>query len=464
MQLSVIEKYLPRGARQIAKTLLERGYGAWIVGGCVRDCLLGELSEEAKPPSDWDLATSATPEEVTRLFRHVIPTGIEHGTVTVLMGKEPFEVTTLRADADYHDGRRPSSVAFVRNIEDDLARRDFTVNAIAYEPESHVLVDPYGGVDDLRARVIRAVGEPGARFAEDGLRVLRAARFVATLDFELEPKTKAAIAPSLDSYRKVSAERVREEWMKAMKARAPSRAFDVMLQTGILEVTAPELLESVGCEQNRYHAYDVWGHSMACLDACPRSPVLRRAGLFHDVGKPRSRAFSEKTKDYTFYNHEAIGAKMTGPILERLKFSNAERERIVGLVRHHLICYDESWSDAAVRRWLRRVTPELAEDLYELGRADALGKGRDAENDVENIQRLKQRAEKLVAEGTALSTRDLAISGNDLIRELGLRPGPIFKEILGQLLEEVTDDPSKNERASLLSRARDLSRDEPRET
>jgi tRNA nucleotidyltransferase (CCA-adding enzyme) len=457
MQLSVIDKYLPQGARQIARALHEQGYGAWIVGGCVRDCLLCELSGEPQPPSDWDLATSATPEEVTRLFRHVIPTGIEHGTVTVLMGKEPFEVTTLRADLDYHDGRRPSSVAFVRNIEDDLARRDFTVNAIAYEPESHVLVDPHGGVDDLRAKVIRAVGEPGARFAEDGLRVLRAARFVATLDFELEPKTKAAIAPSLDSYRKVSAERVREEWLKAMKARAPSRAFDVMLQTGILEVTAPELLESVGCEQNRFHAYDVWGHGMACMDACPRSPVLRMAGLFHDVGKPRSRAFSEKTQDYTFYNHEAIGANMTGPILERLKFSNAERERIVGLVRHHLICYDDSWSDAAVRRWLRRVSPELAEDLYELGRADALGKGRDPEGDVENIRRLKERAEKLVREGTALSTKDLAISGNDLISELGLRPGPIFKEILGQLLEEVTDDPQRNGRDTLLNRARELS-------
>jgi tRNA nucleotidyltransferase (CCA-adding enzyme) len=460
MQLSLIEKYLPEGAREIAKTLRDNGFGAWIVGGCVRDCLLGELTGNPKEPSDWDLATSARPDEVSRLFRQVIPTGIEHGTVTVLVKKVPFEVTTLRSDGDYHDGRRPSGVAFVRNIEDDLARRDFTVNAVAYDPSERTLVDPYGGVDDLKHKRLRAVGEASERFAEDGLRVLRAARFAATLDFELEPKTLAAIAPSLDSFRKVSAERVREEWMKAMKAPTPSRAFEIMRGTGMLAITAPELLEAVGCEQNRYHAYDVWGHTMACLDACPRSPVLRMAGLLHDVGKPRSRAFSEKTQDFTFYNHEAIGANMTGPILERLKFSNAERERIVGLVRHHLICYDDSWTDAAVRRWLRRVSPELAEDLYELGRADALGKGREVVLDLANIEQLKARVERLVAEGTALSIKDLAITGNDLIRVLGLAPGPHFKRILGQLLEEVTDEPARNDRDVLLARARELAQTE----
>jgi tRNA nucleotidyltransferase (CCA-adding enzyme) len=457
MQLSSLEKFLPRGARTIARTLSEHGHGAWVVGGCVRDCLMGELSGNPEPPSDWDIATRATPEQVSRLFRHVIPTGVEHGTVTVMMGKEPYEVTTLRADADYHDGRRPSAVQFVRNIEDDLGRRDFTVNAIAYDPATQRLVDPHGGIDDIKAQLLRAVGDPAQRFAEDGLRVLRAARFVATLEFELEQHTLAAIQPSLDSYRKVSAERVREEWLKAMKARSPSRAFELMRHTGILQITVPELLESVGCEQNRFHSYDVWGHTMACMDACPRSPVLRMAGLLHDVGKPRSRAFSDKTKDFTFYNHETIGADMSAPMLERLKFSNAERERIVALVRHHLICYDDSWSDAAVRRWLRRVSPELAEDLYELGRADALGKGRDASDDIASIERLKRRVAEVVAQGAALSTRDLAIGGQDLIAELGLKPGPIFKQLLGQLLEEVTDDPARNQREVLLQRARELS-------
>jgi tRNA nucleotidyltransferase (CCA-adding enzyme) len=454
--LTQIETHLPEGARTIARTLTEHGHRAWVVGGCIRDCLLRELLGYGKLPSDWDIATDATPEQVMRIFRRVVPTGIEHGTVTVLIDRVPFEVTTLRQESGYQDGRRPESVQFVTDIAEDLARRDFTVNAIAYDPQSGTLADPYGGVRDLRARLLRAVGEPTERFLEDGLRVLRAARFVATLGFQLEARTKAAIAPSLSSYRKVSAERIREEWLKAMKAQAPSQAFELMRETGILEITAPEMLESVGCEQNQFHAFDVWGHAMACLDACPASPVLRMAALLHDVGKPRSREFSAKTNDYTFYNHESIGAKMCEPMLQRLKFSNADRERIVGLVRHHLICYSEEWTDAAVRRWLRRVSPELAEDLYELGRADALGKGRDASADIARIEQLKERTQRLVAAGAALNTRDLAINGGDLISELGLRPGPEFKVILNQLLEEVTDEPSRNERSLLLARAREL--------
>jgi tRNA nucleotidyltransferase (CCA-adding enzyme) len=304
------------------------------------------------------------------------------------------------------------------------------------------------------------VGEPGERFAEDGLRVLRAARFVATLEFELEERTAAAIAPSLDSYRKVSAERIRDEWLKCMKARAPSRGFNAMQRHGLLDITAPELSESVGCEQNRYHAFDVWGHAMACMDACPHSPILRVAGLLHDVGKPRSKAFSDKTNDYTFYNHEHIGAKMAAPLLERLKFSNAERDRIVGLVRHHLICYSSEWSDAAVRRWLRRVTPELAEDLYALGKADALAKGpvpdADPTRDLNNLDELQARVARLRAEGAAVSVRDLAINGHDLIKTLGLPPGPLLGKILQELLEEVTDEPTRNQSEVLLQRAREL--------
>jgi tRNA nucleotidyltransferase (CCA-adding enzyme) len=440
--------------------LTEAGKRGWVVGGCVRDVLMGSLVPDApnKVPGDWDIATDARPEEVTRLFRKVIPTGIQHGTVTVLISGEPYEVTTLRAEAEYTDGRRPDTVNFVDDIAADLARRDFTVNAVAYDLVRGQLIDPFGGLDDLRGKRLRAVGDARERFAEDGLRVLRAARFVATLEFELEERTRAAISPSLDSFRKVSAERVREEWLKVMRARTPSRAFEVMKNEGLLTITAPELMESVGCEQNRFHSYDVWGHSLACLDACPASPVLRMAGLLHDVGKPRSREFNDKTRDYTFYNHERIGADMAKPMLERLKFSNVERDHIVGLVRHHLICYDEDWSDAAVRRWLRRVTPELAEDLYSLGRADALGKGPNKEpaQDVARIDQLKARVEALVAAGAAVSVRDLAISGHDLIQAVGLAPGPIIGDTLAQLLDEVTETPELNERERLLTRAREL--------
>ena len=217
------------------------------------------------------------------------------------------------------------------------------MNAIAIDSETGALVDPFGGQADLAAKVLRAVGRAEERFSEDGLRVLRAARFCATLGFTLEPATRAAIEPNLDTFRKVSPERVRDEWVKAMKAEKPSIAFDVMRETGILGVTCPELLEGVGMEQNRFHAYDVWRHSLECMDACPRDAMLRIAGLFHDVGKPRSRAFSDKTKDYTFYDHDRIGAEIVEPICARLRFSNDERARVTHLVRHHLFHYD-AWT------------------------------------------------------------------------------------------------------------------------
>ena len=453
-----LKQCIPSEVRELCTRLREGGFRSWIVGGCVRDELLSELDGKASADirGDWDIATSARPEQVQKLFRRVIPTGIQHGTVTVLMKKSGYEVTTLRGETSYTDGRRPDAVYFVDDIKDDLARRDFTINAIAYDPLEDVLIDPFDGIRDLHARVLRAVGDPAVRFAEDGLRVLRAARFVATLNVELDPDTERAIVPSLDSYRKVSAERIRDEWLKTTKAKKPSRAFEVMKNHGLLAISAPELMESVGCEQNHYHAFDVWGHAMHCLDNCPSQPLLRMAGLLHDVGKPRSRAWSDKTQDYTFYEHERIGAEMAEPMLERLRFSNDERARIVALVRHHLICYDGTWSDAAVRRWVRRVSPELVGDLYALSEADVTAKGKDASADLENITQLKAHVEKVIAQGAAFSVKDLAVNGGTLIKELGLKPGPDVGRILRALLEEVIEDPEKNEPSVLLTRARDL--------
>jgi tRNA nucleotidyltransferase (CCA-adding enzyme) len=441
---------VPEDVLGICRRLRERGKRGWIVGGCVRDLLRGA------PAKDWDIATDARPDEVIGFFRKVIPTGVQHGTVTVVLRGEHYEVTTLRGEGAYSDGRRPDAVEFVDDIVADLARRDFTINAIALDPVDGQLIDPFEGQKDLEARVLRAVGKAEDRFGEDGLRVLRAARFSATLECSIDPDTERAMGAerSLSTFRRVSAERVRDEWMKAMKAPRPSIAFNAMQRTGILAITSPEIVESVGCTQNKWHAFDVWGHAMACLDACPPAPVLRVAALLHDVGKPRTRAFSEKTADYTFYEHERIGAEMTDPILARLRFSNEERAHIVALVRHHLICYSDDWSDAAVRRWIRRITPELAPDLYLLGIADAMGKGRDASADVTNIERLRARVDAVIAAGSALSAKDLAVDGGRIMKELEIKPGRIIGEILAHLVELVLDDPAKNQADVLLEEAR----------
>lgn len=442
--------HVPPDALAICERLRSAGKRSWIVGGCVRDSLLG------KSISDWDVATDALPNELMKLFPRAIPTGLQHGTVTVVMRGVHYEITTLRGETTYSDGRRPDSVHFVNDIVADLARRDFTVNAIAVDPESGELVDPFHGRDDLHAKTLRAVGNAFERFSEDGLRVLRAARFCATLEFNLDPDTFAAIGPTLDTFRKVSAERVRDEWVKTMKAKEPSRAFEVMRTSGILGVTCPELLEGVGVEQNKWHSFDVWKHGLACMDACAGDPVLRVAALLHDVGKPRTRQFSEKTKDYTFYDHDKIGAEIVRPIVFRLKFSNDEQARIVALVRHHLFHYD-AWSDQAVRRWIKRVGPALIEDLYTLNEADLVGKGPIfGEGDLAPLLALKAHVEKVLAAGAALSTRDLAINGNDLMKELGVKPGRIIGQTLEALLEVVLAEPADNERSILLERARQI--------
>jgi tRNA nucleotidyltransferase (CCA-adding enzyme) len=442
--------HVPKDALGICERLRGAGKRSWIVGGCVRDSLLG------KPIADWDVATDALPADLMRLFPRAIPTGLQHGTVTVVQRGQHYEVTTLRGETTYSDGRRPDAVHFVDDIVRDLARRDFTINAIAVDPFTGELVDPFDGRKDLAQKTIRAVGKALERFSEDGLRVLRAARFSATLEFDLHPDTFAAIAPTLDTFRKVSAERVRDEWVKSMKAKQPSRAFEVMRTSGILGVTCPELLEGVGMEQNKWHSLDVWSHAMTCMDACAGDPVLRIAALLHDVGKPRSRAFSDKTKDWTFYDHDKIGAEIALPIATRLKFSNDERDRIVALVQNHLFHYD-AWSDQAVRRWIKRVGPDRLEDLYLLNEADLRGKGvifKDA--DLAPLTALRAHVEKVLAEGAALTTRDLAVDGGVLMKELGLAPGRIIGQLLEALLETVLADPAQNERDALLRRAREI--------
>jgi tRNA nucleotidyltransferase (CCA-adding enzyme) len=439
----VPEGAVPGDVVALCREFERGGFRAWVVGGSLRDLLL------ERAPKDWDLATSATPQEMMRLFPRVIPTGVEHGTVTVLWRSHPYEVTTLRGEGAYTDSRRPDRVHFITDIEQDLARRDFTVNALAFDPIGARLIDPFRGIEDMRARILRTVGRPEDRFGEDGLRVLRAARFAATLEFELEPQTRAAIGTSLNAFRRVSPERVRDEWLRTLAAREPSRGFEVMRETGILSVTSPELMEQVGCAQNKFHAYDVWGHSLACMDACAHGPVHRLAGLLHDLGKPRTRALSEKTKDYTFYNHEGVGARMADDWLKRYRFSNDERERVVHLVQHHLVCYTSEWSDAAVRRFVRRVGLDRVPDLLALARADALAKGREVRDELAALAELEQRIAQ-VKEGAAFGTRELAIDGKDVMERLGIPPGRAVGTVLEELLQRVLDRPELNEREALL--------------
>ena len=447
---SVALERVPKDVFALCERLRSQGKRAWIVGGCVRDMLRGRES------NDWDVCTDARPQELMKIFPRAIPTGIEHGTVTIVSNKVHYEVTTLRGESAYTDGRRPDAVHFVDDITADLARRDLTVNAIAVDPADGKVIDPFGGRADLAARVLRAVGNPVERFSEDGLRVLRAARFAATLEMELDPATEAAIEPTLATFRKVSQERVRDEWVKAMKAQRPSRAFDVMRRTGILGVTCPELLLGVGMEQNKWHAFDVWKHGMECMDACAGDPIRRIAALLHDVGKPKTRAWSDKTHDWTFYDHDVLGAEVAEPIATRLRFSNEEKARIVALVRHHLFHYSSEWTDAAVRRWMRRVGTDRIDDLYALNEADVRAKGRDCSEDLAALAALKVHVERVVAAGAALSVRDMKLNGRDLMTELSMKPGPALGKMLDALLELVLASPELNEREALLRAAREI--------
>lgn len=441
---------IPRDVHRIAQQLRGAGFRAWVVGGCTRDLLL------YREVHDWDVATDATPQQVMKLFRRVIPTGVQHGTVTVMLGRKGYEVTTLRGEGPYSDGRHPDSVVFVSDLHQDLARRDFTINAIAVEPGEGRLIDPFDGQADLQQRVIRAVGEPAERFREDGLRLMRAARFSATLGFDIEERTRQAMIETHEMLRKVSAERVRDELLKLLASKQPSRGLQVMLDTGLLAIALPEMVPSVGCEQNRYHAYDVWTHTLVTVEAIGPDPMMRLAALLHDVGKPSSRGINPQTNDYTFYGHERLGADMAYRICERLRLSNDERARVVDVVRHHLVVYEPEWTDAAVRRWLRRVGEHRMADVLALAEADARGKGTDPADQLERLQSLQQRVHMLRQQGMALTTRDLAVNGRDLMQQLGLSPGPLVGRILEHLLEVVTDEPSANEREQLMERAREF--------
>lgn len=423
----------------------------------MRDLARGE------PVTDWDVGTSAHPEEVLRLFPGAVPTGLKHGTVTVILPTGPCEVTTFRLESGYSDARRPDHVTFTKDVNADLARRDFTVNAMAWDPIAGHEVDPFGGRADLAARLLRAVGDPAVRFREDGLRPVRAARFAATLEFEIEEKTRAALGESRGQVERVAAERIRDELIKMLGAPRPSKGLEVLRGAGLLAWILPELFACVAVPQNRYHAYDVYFHTLFATDAAPSGkPAVRLAALFHDVGKPLTRAEKENG-DATFYNHQFESARLAEEAMTRLKFGRDTIQQVVHLVRHHMFDYRPEWTDATVRRFVRTVGAENVADLFDLRIADNLGNGIKT-GFPHYLGELSDRIAKVIAAEEALTLRDLKVDGADVMHELGLPPGPEVGRVLERLLEDVLEDPSLNVRERLIARMRTASRGLPIDT
>jgi tRNA nucleotidyltransferase (CCA-adding enzyme) len=414
-----------------------------VVGGAVRDELLG------RPHADWDLATRLLPQAVMERARaaglKVIPTGLQHGTVTVIVEDRPIEVTTFRSDGDYLDGRRPESVHLGVELVEDLSRRDFTINAMALPVGGGELVDPFGGQADLAARTIRAVGDPLQRFAEDGLRPLRACRFAAQLGFDVEPATLAAIPMRLDVARKVAVERVFTELDKLLRGSVAHHGMILLGDCGLMDLWLPELRPMVGCEQNHHHRHDVWNHTLEVIRQAPAESSLRWAALLHDVGKPGSRS-TGPGREAHFFGHEERSLALAETMLERLKASHALRKAVLALIRHHGTQPSGDWGDAACRRFLRR----LAEDGLDLERwaafnlADHRGKGLEREAREAEHEAVVARLAALAAAAPPLSVNDLALDGAALMKLAGCPGGPWLGELQRQLLEAVLEEPGAN--------------------
>ena len=444
----------PRALLDVVSRLAGERSPAYLVGGTIRDAVLGRPAEPA-----FDLATELEPEEVTRRFARVEPTGIKHGTVLIVEGELLVECTTFRREGAYPDARHPERVFFTHDPLEDLARRDLTVNALALDPIGRRLLDPHGGALDLERRLLRAVGDPVLRFQEDALRPLRVARFAATLEMDPEEGTRRALASVGERATWVALERVREELVKMMRAPKPSRGFELLREAGLLGLWMPEVQRCYGVPQNRYHAYDVYEHSLYTCDAAPpEKPQVRWAALLHDIGKPDTRV--ERRGEGTFYNHQFVGAELADRLLERMRFPADERAAIVHLVREHMFDFRAEWSDAGLRRWLRRVGIDAVADLFDLRIADVLGNGL-RQGFPTYLEEMRRRIECLLRESRALTVRELAVGGRDVMRVLELPPGREVGAVLEALLEEVLDDPSRNRREYLLDRLARLREQRP---
>jgi len=452
---TIMVKKIPEEIQKIYKKIKDGGFEAYLVGGGVRNLIM-EI-----PVIDWDLATNATPEKIQKLFSSSFYNN-DFGTVGVPSEKlGDIEITTFRTEHGYSDRRRPDKVEWGKTIEEDLSRRDFTINAIALsmDPDlsKYELVDPFGGKKDIDKRKIRAVGDPKERFKEDALRLMRAVRLATQLGFEIEEKTGREIQNDASLIQDISGERIRDELLKILQSGDPAKGIILLKDLGLLKYILPELLKGVGMSQERpgrHHTTDVFTHNLLSLKFCPsKVPIVRLAALLHDVGKPQAEG---KDKDglVTFYNHEVKGARIAYEICDRLRFSKKETERIVSLIRWHMFSVNENLTDAGVRRFIRRIGVENVADMMDLRIGDRLGGG----TQTAESWRLKKFKERVAGElaPKPFSLNDLAIDGNDIMQELNLSPGPRIGEMLKTLFEEVDEDLSKNNKAYLLKRIHEL--------
>jgi putative nucleotidyltransferase with HDIG domain len=437
----MVSAAVPPAVHALLDHLHGRGHAAYVVGGSVRDALLG------RHPADWDLATDARPDRIVALLPGAVYEN-RFGTVAVRSDDDVFEITTFRTEHDYADFRRPHRVEFGEDVVEDLSRRDFTVNAIAWGRDKGAggdpaMVDPFGGLADLDARRLRAVGDPDARFREDALRMIRAVRLAATLGFGIEPATLAAIEANAPLVRHLSTERIGAELAKLLAAPLPSVGLGLAFDTGLLGVVSPELAQQRGIAQNKVAGEDLWDHTLRCVDAVPVDrPVVRLAALLHDIGKPATLA------DGRFHHHDAVGARQAEALLRRLRYPRATTDQVVHLIRHHMFVADPEATDAAIRRFIRRIGPGSIDALFELRRADDIGSGMPPDDPDQETFRARVDAE--LAARVPLDRNALAVDGDDLIRELGLQPGPRLGGLLDALLDQVIADPVLNDRATLM--------------
>lgn len=443
----------PRVA-DILQTLTRAGHQAFVVGGCVRDLLMG------RTPTDWDVTTDARPERIQELFPdHFYDNAF--GTVTIKTRDEDplvwtVQVTPFRTEGAYSDRRHPDRVTFATSLAEDLSRRDFTMNAIALGPDGEV-ADPFGGRADISARMVRAVGDPAVRFAEDALRMLRAVRFATTLGFAIEPATRTAIIAHAASLADISLERIRDELTKILDAPDAASGVQLLENLGLLRSIIPELREGIGVEQNLHHIYTVWEHNLRTLAYAAKkgySFAVRMACLLHDVGKPRTRR--GQGRHCTFYAHDAVGARMARTVMRRLKYPAELSEKVATLVRYHMFYYAVGdVTESSVRRLLANVGPENIDDLLRLREGDRIGSGTPKAVPYK-LRHLKYMIDKVSHD--PISVKMLKVDGRDVMQELGIEPGPKVGLILNTLLAEALDDPSINERDFLLRRARELDR------